>query len=79
MSRGHTSGCEQYVEQLAESFTDFANRAGVATASLRKFRAGDKVIRRTTFNKIAKAFKEHYDVTIDPREHFNEVEETIRK
>jgi len=68
--RGTTIGCREFEAELAESYQDFAAKAGVSTVTLRKFFRGHAPIRRTTFNRISKTLRDDYEVEIDAEKHF---------
>lgn len=68
--RGTTINCREFEAELAESYQDFAGKAGVSTVTLRKFFRGSAPIRRTTFNRISRTLREDYAVEIDAEKHF---------
>ncbi|MEM9738507.1 MAG: helix-turn-helix transcriptional regulator [Pseudomonadota bacterium] len=68
--RGTTINCKEFEAELAESYQDFAAKAGVSTVTLRKFFRGHAPIRRTTFNRISKTLRDDYEVEIDAEKHF---------
>jgi len=68
--RGTTINCKDFEAELAESYQEFAAKAGVSTVTLRKFFRGHAPIRRTTFNRISKTLRQDYALEVDPEKHF---------
>jgi predicted transcriptional regulator len=68
--RGTTINCKDFEAELAESYQEFAAKAGVSTVTLRKFFRGHAPIRRTTFNRISKTLRMEYALAVDPEKHF---------
>lgn len=73
--RGATEDCTQYFNGLTASYKEIADKCDVDQSSLRKFRSGGVVIRRTTFNKIREGLKSHFDVDV-PANRFREVDDS---
>lgn len=69
--RGKTRDCAKFFKSIPENFKDIAYKCDVDDASLRKFRDGNVVIRRSTYNKIVSGLKTNYSIMV-PDSHFIE-------
>lgn len=70
--RGRTKNCAQLFAGLTDSYREVANKCKLDEASIRKFRNGDKVIRRTTFNKVCECLTQEYKISFNPEDHWVE-------
>lgn len=73
--RGRTVDCKQFFDTIGDNYNVIAENCGVDEASLRKFRKGGIVIRRTTFLKICQGLQQHYQVSVPSSGHFQPIAE----
>lgn len=62
--RGKTQGCEQFFQNIPDTFKEIATKCDVNESSLRKFRNGSAIIRRTAFNKISNGLSKAYGIAV---------------
>lgn len=76
--RGRTKGCKPLFSSMTDTYREIANKCGLDETSIRKFRDGKIVIRRTTFNKVCQCLTGEYGIELNPDDHWIEVSDSSK-